>query len=345
MKKVGSVKDLVVLKKTEKEKSGIGEFVFSDRYSVFDWGEMPNLVKNKGRALCTMGAFFFEKLEDMGIKTHYLGVVGNDVEPKRLSRLKEPSNKMRVKLLRVIKPAAKGNAYDYSIYKRETRNLLIPLEVIYRNSLPEGSSVFKRLKEGTLKLGDIDLIEMPKPGMKLERPVLDVSTKLEATDRYVNWNEASKIAGLSEEETEEIRRITLVVDDLITREAARVGLFNEDGKVEFGFDEERNLILLDVLGTPDECRFTYDGMPVSKEVARIFYRSTPWYGEVEKAKKLDRVNWKELVKAEPPQLPKRFEELVSMLYQACCNEITKRRWFATPPLRDILSEIKESEFI
>jgi len=35
---MGSVKDLVVIEKTEKNKTGKAQFVFSDRYSVFDWG-------------------------------------------------------------------------------------------------------------------------------------------------------------------------------------------------------------------------------------------------------------------------------------------------------------------
>ncbi|GFP27376.1 phosphoribosylaminoimidazolesuccinocarboxamide synthase [Candidatus Hakubella thermalkaliphila] len=337
---MGSVKDLVVLKKPEGGRTGIGRFIFSDRYSVFDWGEMPDHIKNKGTALCIIGACLFEKLEEMGIKTHYLGVV-EDAKSKRLSELKEPGNGMEIKLLRVIKPEIKENVYDYSVYQNERSNFLVPLEVIYRNSLPEGSSVFKRLKEASLKLEDIGLDEMPWPGQKLENPILDVSTKLEATDRYVTWEEAKNIAGLADDEVKEIKRITLLVNELITREARRVGLVNEDGKIELGFDEDRNLMLVDVLGTPDECRFTFEDMPVSKEVARIFYRNTDWCKEVEEAKKKDRVGWKKLVRATPPSLPNRLEELISLLYQACCNEITRKRWFATPPLKEILLEIKE----
>jgi phosphoribosylaminoimidazole-succinocarboxamide synthase len=337
---MGSVKDLVVLKKPEGGRTGIGRFIFSDRYSVFDWGEMPDHIKNKGTALCIIGAWLFEKLEEMGIKTHYLGVV-EDGKLKRLSELKEPGNCMEIKLLRVIKPEIKESVYDYSVYQKEKSNFLVPLEVIYRNSLPEGSSVFKRLKEASLKLEDIGLDEMPLPGQKLENPILDVSTKLEATDRYVTWEEAKNIAGLAEDEVEEIKRITLLANELITREARRVGLVNEDGKIELGFDEDRNLMLVDVLGTPDECRFTFEDMPVSKEVARIFYRNTDWCKEVEEAKKKDRVGWKKLVRATPPSLPNRLEELISLLYQACCNEITRKRWFATPPLKEILLEIKE----
>ena len=51
-----------------------------------------------------------------------------------------------------------------------------------------------------------------------------------------------------------------------------MGIVNEDGKFEFGIDEKGKLIAVDVLGTPDECRFTSNGIPVSKEVARIWYR-------------------------------------------------------------------------
>lgn len=337
---MGSVKDLVVLKKPEGGRTGIGRFIFSDRYSVFDWGEMPDHIKNKGTALCIIGACLFEKLEEMGIKTHYLGVV-EDGKSKRLSELKEPGNCMEIKLLRVIKPEIKENVYDYSVYQNERSNFLVPLEVVYRNSLPEGSSIFKRLKEASLKLEDIGLDEMPLPGQKLENPILDASTKLEATDRYITWEEAKNIAGLADDEVEEIKRITLLVNELITREARRVALVNEDGKIELGFDEDRNLMLVDVLGTPDECRFTFEDMPVSKEVARIFYRNTDWCKEVEEAKKKDRVGWKKLVRATPPSLPNRLEELISLLYQACCNEITRKRWFATPPLREILLETKE----
>lgn len=337
---MGSVKDLTTIREPRGEEPGIGRFTFSDRYSVFDWGEMPDHIENKGKALCILGAYFFEKLEDMGIKTHYLGLVEGG-KLKRLHELKEPVDCMQIRLLRVIKPKIEENTYDYSDYQRERVNFLIPLEVIYRNSLPEGSSIFKRLREGSLSLEEIGLNEMPAPGEKLTNPIIDVSTKLEATDRYINWREAQKIAGLNDGEVEQIKRTTLVVNDLITREVERAGLVNEDGKIECGFDENRNLMLVDILGTPDECRFTFEGMPVSKEAARIFYRNTKWYSQVEDAKKKGGASWKTLVKSEPPPLPPRFAELISLMYQACANEITRRKWFSAPSLRDILLELKE----
>ncbi|MEW6726296.1 MAG: phosphoribosylaminoimidazolesuccinocarboxamide synthase [Bacillota bacterium] len=337
---MGSVKDLVVLKEPAATETGTGRFIFSDRYSIFDWGEMPDHIMEKGKAICLVSAYFFERLGELGIKTHYLGVVEDGVV-KRLSDLQKPSDTMEVKLLRVIKPKIHGNFYDYSAYQRERGNFLIPLEIIYRNSLPEGSSVFKRLKEGSLQLADLGLQQAPKPGQVLQKPILDVSTKLEATDRYINWQEARAISGLDESEIEEIKRVTLTVNDLITEEAKRLGLLNEDGKVELGFDGNRALILVDALGTLDECRFTFEGLPVSKEIARIFYRRTEWCREVEEAKKKDKIFWKALVKTSPVQLPDRLANAIAMVYKAYANEITKRRWFNTPSLKEVLEDIKE----
>jgi len=342
---MGSVKDLVVIERPDEKMPGRGQFKFSDRYSVFDWGEMPDHIPNKGAAICLTTAYFFEKLEQLGIKTHYLGVVDADGNTKKLSDLNAPGSILAIKLLRVLEPEVKGNVYDYSIYKKERTNFLIPLEIIYRNSLPEGSSVFKRLKQGSLRLEDLGLNQLPESGQILERPLLDVSTKLEASDRYLNWQAAKEIADLSESEIQEIKRLTLLVNELITNEAKKIGLINEDGKVEIGFDQERNLMLIDALGTLDECRFTYNGIPVSKEIARIYYRKTKWYDAVEQAKKKDQQHWKELCQLSPEPLPERLKQAILSLYCAYTNELTHREWFKNiPPLKEILKEINDLKY-
>ena len=336
---MGSVKDLHILRTPTEEQPGVGRFLFSDRYSVFDWGEMPDLINHKGRALAVMGAYFFELLEKQGILTHYQGLVENGL-PKRLSELNKPSNTMQVSIVRVIKPELQADTYDYSVYDKNLRNVLIPLEVIYRNSLPAGSSVFKRLKDGSLSLSEIGLDKMPQPNDRLITPILDVSTKLEITDRYMSWKEAQKLSALSSIELKNLKKITEDVNTLISERALAANLINEDGKIEFAFDENRNLMLVDVLGTPDECRFTFAGMPVSKEIARIFYRNSDWYKMVEEAKQIDRANWKTHVKSDPPHLSKELLELISQLYCAVCNEMTQRKWFLVPELKKILDEIQ-----
>ncbi len=337
---MGSVKNLEIIKEPKENEQGIGQFIFSDRYSVFDWGQMPDDIKDKGKALCMVGAYFFEKLEKEEIKTHYRGLV-EDGKVKKLSELKKPTNIMEIDLLQVLKPKIKGNTYEYSMYKSKPPNILIPLEIIYRNSLPAGSSVFRRIKNGKLKPEDIGLDEMPKPGQDLDEAIFDFSTKLESTDRYISHNEAKEIAGLTNEEFEKILEINKKVNDFITSEVKKLGLSNEDGKIELGFDKDRNLILVDVLGTPDECRFKLDDMQLSKELARKYYRDTDWAKEVMEVKKKGDINWKKQVKLLPNPLPKRFAKLLSEVYLSFCNELSGKKWFDSPPLKEIVSELKE----
>ncbi len=341
---MGSVKDLEVIKKPTKDEMGIGRFHFSDRYSVFDWGEMPDLIDGKGAALCMMGAYCFEKLEEKGIKTHYRGLVDKSGRVVRFDELREPSSIMEINLVNVHKPKAyvEDNKlkYDYGVYTPKLKNYLIPLEIIYRNGLPEGSSVFKRLEQSLVTLEELGLDHYPRTGERLAKPIFDVSTKLEEGDRYVSWGEAQRIAGLTDEELEEVKRLLLRVDETITEIAARAGLVNEDGKIELAFDPQRRLMVVDVVGTLDECRFTYNGLHVSKEIARIYYRRTEWAKEVEEAKKKALAegieDWKRLVKTKPPKLDPKLKEVISKIYMATSNDLTEKRTFETPSLADIM---------
>jgi len=346
---MGSVKDLEVVKRPTKDSMGVGRFHFSDRYSVFDWGEMPDLIDGKGAALCMMGAYCFERLEEKGVRTHYRGLVDKSGHVVRFDELEKPSSVMEFNLVNVYRPRAyvqNGKLkYDYSVYTPKLRNFLIPLEIIYRNGLPEGSSVFKRLEQRLITIEDLELDHYPRAGEKLEKPIFDVSTKLEEGDRYVSWMEAQRIAGLTDNELDEVKALLLEVDETITQIAAKAGLVNEDGKIELAFDPSRRFMVVDVVGTLDECRFTYDGLHVSKEIARQYYRKTEWYRDVEEAKKKAREegveDWKKLAKTKPPKLDLQLKNIISQMYQATANELIKKKIFAVPKLTDIVKEYKK----
>ncbi len=348
---MGSVKDLEIVKAPTKETMGIGRFHFSNRYSVFDWGEMPDHIPSKGEALCLMGAFFFEKLEERGIKTHYRGLVDGSGNILRFDELDQPTNVMEFNLVNVYRPRAywdeAGLKYDYSVFTSNLKNYLIPLEIIYRNGLPEGSSIFRRLEQGLITIEDLGLDHYPKPGEKLSKPILDVSTKLEEKDRYITWSEAKKIAGLMDHEVDEIKGMLLKTDDVISEVASGAGLTNEDGKIELAFDHERRLMIADVVGTLDECRFTYDGVHVSKEVARQFYRKTEWYKDVVEAKRRSEAagleDWRRLCKLSPPSLDPHLKAIISEMYMAAANDITKRRLFEAPKLHEVVRKYQEYE--
>jgi phosphoribosylaminoimidazole-succinocarboxamide synthase len=346
---MGSVKDLQVVQKPTQTAMGTGRFLFSDRYSVFDWGEMPDHIEGKGAALCLMGAYCFEQLEKKGVKTHYKGLVNKQGKAVKVSELESPSSIMEVSLVNIYRPkttVAQGKIiHDYSIYTSELKNCLIPLEIIYRNGLPDGSSVFKRLAQGKVTLKDLGLDHQPQPGETLSKPIFDVSTKLEETDRYVTWTEAQKISGLTDPELADVKAILLKADETITIAAANAGLKNEDGKIELAFDNKRQLILVDVLGTLDECRFSFEGVHVSKEVARQFYKKTDWYTDLEQAKKDAEArgvqDWKSLCKSQPPKLDLKLKTVISQMYMVVANEMSGKELFNTPKLVKVIENYKQ----
>jgi phosphoribosylaminoimidazole-succinocarboxamide synthase len=219
------------------------------------------------------------------------------------------------------------------------------LEIIYRNGLPEGSSVFKRLEQGLVTAKQLGLDHYPKAGEWLAKPIFDVSTKLEEKDRYVTWEEAKGLAGLAYGEVVEVQSLLLKVDNVISELADRAGLVNEDGKIELAFDPERRLMVVDIVGTLDECRFTYDGLHVSKEIARQFYQKTSWYMDVEEAKKRAEKEgteeWKRLSKSKPQDLDSTLKRLLSQMYKAAANAISERELFASSRLGDIIQQYKQ----
>ncbi len=332
---MGSVKDVVVLREPSSA-CGEGRFIFSDRFSVFDYGVMPDLIEDKGKALCMVAAYFFERMDDEGIANHYIGLV-EDGKLKRFDEVSEATNVMQIKLVRVIKPIKKNGGYDYSVFRGLTGNFLLPLEVIYRNSIPEGSSLLRRVERGEVKPQDFGL-ERIEVGQKLDRPIVDFSTKLEDVDRYLSYDEAKSVAALSDEEFEKLKEITLKVNWIITREVSKAGLENEDGKIEFAFDEKRELMVVDAVGTPDECRFTLKGFEVSKEILRKYYRRTEWYMRLRDVR--GKEGWRDLA-GQPPKLPQDVKAAISDVYRAFCNEITGKKFFDAPKLNEVVRQLEE----
>lgn len=332
---MGSVKDLFIIEEPTDNKCGSGFFTFSDRYSVFDWGEMPDLIPNKGSSLAVITSHFLEILKKRGIPTHYLGVVINR-ETLDFSKVDKPFNTIKVKLVRVIKPGRKEQGYDYSIYKNISRNFLIPMEFIYRNSVPEGSSFWERYNKGEIKYE-----YKITPDVPLKEPILDVSTKLEETDRYLSWEEAGESANLDSDQIEEIKSLLSNVNRLITEETEKAGIVNQDGKLEFAVDDKGFIMVVDALGTLDECRFLFKEVALSKEILRKHYRKSRWYKEVKKAKEKNAKDWKSLVKIEPEPLPAKLKKAVSEMYQSAANLISGKEFFDVPSLDKTVKKLSE----
>ena len=185
----------------------------------------------------------------------------------------------------------------------------------------------------------------PTLGEKLSKPIFDVSTKLEEADRYLSWEEAKKIAGLTADEVTNVKATLSSVNDVISQIASGAGLENEDGKIELAFDNKRRLIIVDVVGTLDECRFTYNGIHVSKEIARQFYKRTGWDKDVEEAKKTAEAkgvkDWRMICKSRPPRLDPQLKVIIAEMYRAAANELTGRKLFDSPSLKEAIEKYRE----
>lgn len=296
--KSGKVKDVYEVNDKELE------FEFSNRVSVFD-KIIPSEIPNKGETLARTSAYWFELIQKLGISTHYLGLTA--------------PNRMRVKRVNVIS--------DYSLLTSKTVRYLIPLECIIRYYVY--GSLWDRVLQGILKSEKLGF----HPGYnikiaeKLPQPFFEVTTKLEKIDRKLTTKEALKISGLTLDEYNSIKDVSLKIDKIIESSIKPGGLIHVDGKKEFAFDENRNLMVVDTFGTADEDRFWdakefEDGRCVerSKEFVRQYYRKIGYYDELMKAR--------EAGEEEPPipPLPHDIILQISQIYIALFEDLTGQKF-------------------
>jgi len=336
-----SVKEFRVEREATADEPGRGAFVFTDDYSVFDWGKMPDAIPNKGASLCAMGAHNFELLEAAGIPTHYEGVVV-DGRVQQLAEVVSPPREMAIELTQVPDLPHDGRNYDYGAYfEAAGTNYLIPLEIVFRNTVPIGSSLRSRADPADF---DLDYDEWPDEVVDLPDPVVEFSTKLETSDRYLDRTEADRIAGDATVET--LEDVALSVNELVSERAREVGLVHEDGKIEC-FYVNGEVRVADVVGTFDENRFSYDGQELSKEVLRQYHRRTQpeWVEAVAEAKETakaeDVADWKALCERDPEPLPGRVVDAARDLYTAGANAYVGRDLFDAPTLADAVDTIRD----
>ncbi len=358
----------VIVKGSVKNIRGIKDkspyiFEFSDRYSAFDWGEMPDQIDDKGKSLAFMAWAFFdflgnsdnwknwnlpenmkekfnnssslEYLKEKGLDHHALGLVdenGNDLGKSEWADKLQPN--LAVKPMQILHPKSLNEdgdlKWDYSIYKENPTNALVPLEVIFRFGVPEGSSLLKRASDEKY-WRSLGLETEPKAGDIFDIPVIEFSTKLENYDRYISYEHAKEIANLTDAEFKSLwEKSTLT--------ALRLkDLFKEmdvelwDGKFEFAFGENREIIIIDSIG-PDELRLTHKGVGLSKQVLRNFYEGSAWLDAALKSKKIadERgvTDWKNIcineLKLSPPRIDANLKQSVAMMYKAISNKLSNK---------------------
>ncbi|MDD1754589.1 MAG: phosphoribosylaminoimidazolesuccinocarboxamide synthase [Methanothrix sp.] len=279
------------------------EFKFTDNISVFD-KVIPSLIPFKGETLCREGVYWFERAAKMGIKSHFLEY--------------RPPSGMICKKVDIIQPAK---------ITRQSKNYLIPLEFICRWYV--AGSLYDRVKEGKVLAKDLGFPSghVVTSGEQLPEPFIEVSTKLEKTDRLLNKSEALQIAGLTPQEYDDAREVVLKIDEDIGRSVASRGLIHVDGKKELAFDENRQIMVVDVYGTADEDRFwdkarheQGEFVDLSKEYVRQYYRKTGYKDQL--------YSEREAGRADPPipALPPEVIEETGRIYMKLFEMITGEKF-------------------
>lgn len=299
-------------------------FEFTDDYSVFDWGKMPDTIDLKGKALTAFGAYFFQilarpefwqninghsalafldqdwwqareshevfqQLKKQGLPTHFSSLIdenGGTLELKDIALAPRAFLEVIKAFVPTVKPAniAGQTIYYYPPDSHTHTTRLVPLEVVFRFGMPAGSSLKARLEKNPLYAQQLGLKKVPTEDEWFERPVLEFFTKLEPKDRLLTLQEAVTISTLTLEEFEQLTELASTCAAGIFAHFAERGIELWDGKFEFIIHNQQ-LLLADSIG-PDELRLIYNDAHLSKEFIRQIYRDTKWEEALKEAQRL-----------------------------------------------------------
>jgi len=202
--------------------------ISTDRLSAFDV-IMNQGIPLKGIVLTRISNFWFDYTKDI-IKNHLISTDVNSFPDECL-----PYH---------------DDIIDRSILVRKTK--VIPIECIVRGYIT-GSGL-----KDYQKTGEICGIKLPAGLVESEmlpEPIFTPSTKAEIGDHdeNISLDEAKEIAG--KEIIEKLEYFTLSIFKKCSEFALTKGIIIADTKMEFGIDENGEIILIDELLTPDSSRF------------------------------------------------------------------------------------------
>lgn len=205
----------------------------TDRISCFDV-ILNNTVEYKGTVLTQMSKFWFDLTEKV-VKNHMISVDTNDM-PEFFRQDQYKGRVMMVKKLQMI-----------------------PVECIVRGYIT-GSGWASYQENGTVC--GIKLPEGLKESEKLPEVIYTPSTKAEIGDhdenisyeKSVEYLEA-RFPGKGEEYASKIRDYSIAIYKMASEYASERGIIIADTKLEFGIDENGDIVVGDEMLTPDSSRF------------------------------------------------------------------------------------------
>ena len=201
--------------------------VTSDRISAFDV-VLPDPIPGKGNVLTTVSNFWFARTGNL-VANH---LTGRGLDSIGLSNDEVKQLEGRAIVVRKLKP--------------------LPVEAIVRGYIiGSGWKDYQRS-------GAVCGIELPaglQQAQQLPEPIFTPSTKAEAGEHDENISFAETVELLGADLAEKVRTLSLTIYQQAAEYAAERGIIIADTKLEFGFDRNSELYLIDEVLTPDSSRF------------------------------------------------------------------------------------------
>jgi phosphoribosylaminoimidazole-succinocarboxamide synthase len=193
---------------------------------------------------------------------------------------------------------------------------MIPVECVVRGYLY--GSLYERVVRG-----EISLPVTPVNAAKLPEPYFDPTTKSDVKDEPVTVDQIVDEGWLDLEEINALKERSVSIYQKMSDRADKAGFILADLKLEFGFDDESNIVLADSIG-PDEFRLwpkenyspgknqeSYDKQPIRDWLASVGYK-----------KSLDEARKAGKPVPRPPDLPKSLIDETSKRYLVAYERLT-----------------------
>jgi len=193
---------------------------------------------------------------------------------------------------------------------------MIPVDCVVRGYLY--GSLYERLVKG-----EVNLPVKPINAAKLPEPYFDPTTKSDVKDEPVTVDQIMDEGWLDREEIIALKDRSVDIYKKMSERADKAGFILADLKLEFGFDDESNIVLADSIG-PDEFRLwpkenyspgknqeSYDKQLIRDWLSKIGYKKT-----LDEARKAGQPT------PRPPDLPKDLVEETSKRYIIAYERLT-----------------------
>lgn len=185
---------------------------------------------------------------------------------------------------------------------------MIPVECVIRGYLY--GSLYERVKKG-----EVMIPTKPVLAAKLPEPIFDPTTKSDVKDEPITMTQIQEEGWLDTDQLQSLKTKTLEIYRKMSERADEAGFLLADLKLEFGFDEDENIILADSIGpdefrlwpkekyTPGKIQESYDKQPIRDWLDKVGYKKI-----LDEARKTGRPT------PRPPDLPRELVEETSGRY-------------------------------